>query len=66
VRHGREGLLFPRGDAAGCADAFRRLFGDPELAAALGATGRRRARERYRLGRTVEQYYDLYRSLTGR
>jgi glycosyltransferase involved in cell wall biosynthesis len=66
VRHGREGLLFPRGDAAGCAGAFRRLFGDPELAAVLGAAGRRRAQDRYRLDRTVGQYYDLYRRLTGR
>src|SRR5207244_4349585 len=66
VRHGREGLLFPRGDAAGCADAFRRLFRDPELAAALGAAGRHRAQDRYRLERTVEQYYALYRRLTGR
>ena len=35
VRHGVEGLLFPRGDAAGCAAAFRRLFADPALAARL-------------------------------
>lgn len=66
VRHEREGLLLPRGDAAGCADAFRRLFRDPEFAAALGTAGRRRAQERYRLDRTVGQYHDLYRSLAGR
>jgi glycosyltransferase involved in cell wall biosynthesis len=66
VRHEREGLLFPRGDAAGCADAFRRLFRDPELAASLGPAGRRRAQDRYRLDRTVGHYHDLYRRLTGR
>jgi glycosyltransferase involved in cell wall biosynthesis len=66
VRHEREGLLFPRGDAAGCADTFRQLLHDPALAASLGAAGRRRAQERYRLDRTVEQYFDLYRRLTGR
>ena len=66
VRHGREGLLFPRGDTAGCAAALRRLFRDPQFAAKLGAAGRRRAEERYRLERTVERYYGLYRRLTGR
>ncbi len=53
VRHEREGLLFPRGDAEGCASALRRLFSDPRFAAALGAAGRKRADERYRLDRTV-------------
>src|SRR5262249_32390949 len=33
VRHEGEGLLVPRGDAAACAEAFRRLFREPELAA---------------------------------
>lgn len=66
VRHEREGLLFPRGDAAGCAAAFRRLLNDPAFAASLGEAGRVRARERYRLERTVEEYYRLYCRLTGR
>lgn len=66
VRHEREGLLFPRGDAAGCAAAFRRLFADPMLAERLGAAGRERALDRYQLSRTVDQYYELYRSLAGR
>lgn len=66
VRHEREGLLFPRGDAAGCAAALRRLFRDPDLAAKLGAAGRARALDRYRLDRTVEEYYRLYCRLTGR
>jgi glycosyltransferase involved in cell wall biosynthesis len=66
VRHEREGLLFPRGDVAGCAAAFRRLFREPGLAATLGAAGRARAHERYRLDRTVEEYYRLYCRLVGR
>jgi glycosyltransferase involved in cell wall biosynthesis len=66
VRHEREGLLFPRGDAAGCAAAFRRLFNEPGLRATLGAASQTRARERYRLDRTVEEYYRLYERLTGR
>ena len=66
VRHDQEGLLFPRGDAIGCAAAFRRLFREPGLAARLGAAGQARARDRYRLDRTVEEYYRLYQQLTGR
>jgi glycosyltransferase involved in cell wall biosynthesis len=66
VRHEREGLLFPRGDAAACADAIRRVFRDPELGARLGLAGRARAVERYQLDRTVEEYFRLYARLTGR
>lgn len=65
VRHEREGLLFPRGDAPACADAIRRVFRDPELAARLGTAGRARAVERYQLGRTVDAYFELYRRLAG-
>jgi glycosyltransferase involved in cell wall biosynthesis len=66
VRHEREGLLFARGDASGCADAIRRLFNDPDLAARLGAAGRERAVERYQLNRTVDEYFKLYSRLAGR
>jgi glycosyltransferase involved in cell wall biosynthesis len=66
VRHEREGLLFPRGDASACAIAFRRLFADPALAARLGAAARARAQERYRLDRTVDEYHRLYCRLAGR
>src|SRR5205085_2839947 len=66
VRHEREGLLFPRGDVEACAVAFRRLFREPDLAARLGAAGRARALDRYRLDRTVEQSYRLYCRLAGR
>jgi glycosyltransferase involved in cell wall biosynthesis len=60
VRHEREGLLFPRGDATACASAIRRVFHDAELAARLGTAGRDRVIERYQLSRTVEEYYNLY------
>jgi glycosyltransferase involved in cell wall biosynthesis len=63
VRHEREGLLFPRGDFAACGFALRRLFQDPALAAKLGAVGRQRVLEHYRLDRTVEQYDRLYHRL---
>jgi len=63
VRHEREGLLIPRGDADACAAAFRRLFADPALAERLGSAARERAVERYRLSRTVDEYFALYRRL---
>jgi glycosyltransferase involved in cell wall biosynthesis len=63
VRAGIDGLLFPRGDAAGCAAAFRRLFTEPGLTATLGANGRQRVREKYRLEQTIERYWGLYRQL---
>ncbi|HEV3438059.1 MAG TPA: glycosyltransferase [Gemmata sp.] len=66
VRHEREGLLFPRGDAAGCAAAVCRVFAESEFAERLGAAGRARVLERYQLSRTVEQYYRLYCQLAGR
>ncbi len=66
VRDGVDGLLFPRGDATGCAAAFRRLLADPELANAMGRNGRERVLERYRLEQTVAAYHRLYREVTGR
>jgi glycosyltransferase involved in cell wall biosynthesis len=66
VRHEREGLLFPRGNAEACAAAFRRMFAEPSFAERLGAAGRARALEKYQLSRTVENYYRLYRRLAGR
>lgn len=65
VRHEREGLLFPRSDAVGCAAAFKRLLADPALAKRLGDAGRIRVRDRYRLDRTVDDYFNLYHRLTG-
>jgi glycosyltransferase involved in cell wall biosynthesis len=66
VRHEREGLLFARGDPAGCAAALRRLLGDEVLARRLGDAGRARVQESYQLSRTVERYFQLYCRLAGR
>jgi N-acetyl-alpha-D-glucosaminyl L-malate synthase BshA len=63
VRHEVEGLLVPRGDAAAAAAALLRLLDDPAEAAVLGAAGRARVLERYRLERTVRSYLRLYRRL---
>jgi glycosyltransferase involved in cell wall biosynthesis len=66
VRHGREGLLFSRGDSEALAESLRELLDDPEYAADLGAAARERVENRYRLGRTVGAYHRLYRRLAGR
>jgi glycosyltransferase involved in cell wall biosynthesis len=66
IRDGREGYLVSRGDDAACAEALEKLLACPDLARALGASGRRRAEERFTLSKTVERYHALYRALAGR
>jgi glycosyltransferase involved in cell wall biosynthesis len=66
VRDGVDGLLVPRGDDAALASALIGLLDDPARAARLGASGRSRVEERYRLERTVERYGRLYERLAGR
>lgn len=61
VRPGVDGLLVPRGDAPAIAAAFLELLADDDKARAMGAAGRARVREKYRLNDTVERYYDRYR-----
>nr|MBA2765595.1 glycosyltransferase family 1 protein [Solirubrobacterales bacterium] len=41
VRHGRNGLVLPAGDAAALAGALRELAADAHLRARLGAAARR-------------------------
>lgn len=66
VRHGQEGLLVPRGDATATAAALEQFLSDPARAAAMGAAGRARVWERYRLDYTVSRYARLYARLAGR
>jgi glycosyltransferase involved in cell wall biosynthesis len=63
VRDGREGLLVPRGDGAAAAAAFLRLLDDPAEAARMGAAGRARVLQTYRLDQTIDAYHRLYRRL---
>lgn len=65
VRHEREGLLVPRGDAAACGAALSRLLREPNYARTLGAAARARVDTVYRLERTVDAYHALYRRVTG-
>lgn len=60
VRAGEDGLLAPRGDANALGEAFHSLLSDPVRARAMGANGARRVQERYRLDRTISQYWKMY------
>ncbi len=65
VRDGVEGLLAEPGDDAGLAEALRRLKDEPDLAARLGAAGRRRA-EDFDIEGIVDRILELYeRQLAG-
>jgi len=61
IRHDVEGLLCAPGAPEELADAIERLLADPELRRRLGAAGRRRALERYSVGRLSAELAALYR-----
>jgi len=63
VRHEREGLLFPRGDAPALAAALRRVFGEPDAAHSWGRQARERMLRHYQLNQTIDAYHRLYRRL---
>jgi glycosyltransferase involved in cell wall biosynthesis len=63
VRPGVEGLLVPRGDDGATAAALAHLLDDSGAAAAMGAAGRARVEQRYRLADTIENYARLYERL---
>jgi glycosyltransferase involved in cell wall biosynthesis len=54
VQHGRTGYLLQPGDAAGAADALRRLLHDPATARAMGEAGRERAEREFPEAHTTE------------
>lgn len=60
VVHGETGLLVPPGDPVALADALHELLAHPERARALGAHGRERAREKFRIESIVRQHETLY------
>lgn len=59
IRHGREGLLVPPGDADALAGCVLELLEDPDLARRLKAAGRRRAAELSH-ARMVDRTRDVY------
>jgi glycosyltransferase involved in cell wall biosynthesis len=63
VEDGTDGFLVEPGDTKAMAERLEQLAGDPELRAAFGDEGRRRALERYSVTRLVGDVDVLYRSL---
>lgn len=57
---GETGLLVPMGDAPAMARAMLQLLADPGQAAAMGAAGRRRVRERFTISHTARKLEEIY------
>ena len=66
VVHGETGLLSPAGAVDDLARDLARVLSDPELAARLGAAGRRRFVERYVPEAMMQAHVDLYEQLLAR
>lgn len=60
VDDGASGLLVPEGDVAGLTAALERLLSDADLAARMGAAGRRLVEERYDVERQTGVLEELY------
>ncbi len=63
VEDGVTGLLTEPGDEDALYAAVTRLIGDPGLRDRLGAAGRRRAEERFDIGRNIATYVELFRGV---
>jgi rhamnosyl/mannosyltransferase len=63
--HAVTGLVVRRDDAGALAEGLQRLLDDPALRARLGQAGRRRAVERFAVGRMVDDFVAIVESVTG-
>jgi glycosyltransferase involved in cell wall biosynthesis len=66
VRDGTDGFLVELGDVESLAARLTELAADPEQRSRMGATGRQHVRERYSVGRLVDDTEELYRRLLRR
>lgn len=62
VRDGQNGLLFPWNDPEACARQLLRLYGDPELASAMGKRGRESVKL-YSLDAVLPQVMEAYQTV---
>jgi glycosyltransferase involved in cell wall biosynthesis len=65
VRHGKEGLLIPPGDATALGDALLELLQDPDRAHRLGEAGRRRADSVFSHAAMVRKIEGVYHAALG-
>ncbi len=63
VVDGISGILVPMNDAAALADAMRQLLGDAGLRARLGAGGRQRVQDAFRIEATADKVSRIYSQL---
>ncbi len=63
VDDGVSGLLVPMNDDAALAEAMRRLLGDADLRERLGAGGRQRVQEAFRIETTASKVSQVYAAL---
>jgi len=63
VADGETGFLVPPGDDTALANALQRILGDRGLAREMGSAARKRARERYHLGHSVERFEEIFSDL---
>jgi len=59
------GFLVPRGDRAAIATKAHLLLAHPDIAARMGAAGRKRAAERFGVTRMAEQHARVYQEVAG-
>ena len=60
VRHGQDGFLVPRGDAAAAAEAIAELLDSRTVSSAMGESARNRVEDRYDLDLTVARHMEVY------
>ena len=63
VEPGVTGFLHPPGDHAALAEPLAAVLADRDLAEALGAAGRRRARQHFSMDRCLDQFENLYNQM---
>lgn len=66
VTDGEDGLLFAKGDTAGCAEHLGRLLGAPVLRAKMGEAGYHKATVEFHPDRWAERHVALYDQLLSR
>ena len=65
IEEGETGFLVPRADRAQLAAKTLVLLGDAAARGRVGGTARERVRERFPVGRMVEQFARVYAELAG-